>query len=105
VMLVMTSRIEGDPLDQAWRAGARGVAMTTIDLSPLRDDEALEMALTALPDAEELARECVSRADGNPLFLDQLLRNADQVAGQEMPASVAKAPPLGLRRRSPLLKV
>ncbi|MDH3739254.1 MAG: AAA family ATPase, partial [Alphaproteobacteria bacterium] len=88
VLLVMTSRIEGDPLDQTWRAGARGVAMTTIDLSPLRDDEALEMALSALPDAEELARECVSRADGNPLFLDQLLRNADQVAGQEMPASV-----------------
>lgn len=88
VLLVMTSRIEGDPIDQTWRAAARGIAMTTTDLSPLRDADALEMALAALPDAEELARECVSRADGNPLFLDQLLRNADQVAGQEMPASV-----------------
>ena len=88
VLLVMTSRIEGDPIDQTWRAAARGAAMTTIDLSPLREADALELALAALPDAEELARECVSRADGNPLFLDQLLRNADQVAGQEMPASV-----------------
>ena len=92
VLLIMTSRIEGDPIDAAWRATARGVAMTTIDLAPLRDADALEMALAALPEAEELARECVSRADGNPLFLDQLLRNADQganqVAGQELPASV-----------------
>jgi tetratricopeptide (TPR) repeat protein len=46
------------------------------------------MALAALPDDADLARECVSQADGNPLFLDQLLRNADQVAGHEMPASV-----------------
>ena len=88
VMLVMTSRIEGDPIDQAWRAAARGATMTTLDLSPLRAVDALEMALAALPDDEGLARECVSRADGNPLFLDQLLRNADQVAGRELPASV-----------------
>ena len=96
VLLVMTSRIEGDPIDQTWRTAVRGVAMTTIDLSPLRDADALEMALAALPEAEELARQCVLRADGNPLFLDQLLRNADQgtdqganqVAGQELPASV-----------------
>lgn len=88
VLLVMTSRIEGDPIDQNWRAAARGVALTTIDLSPLRDADALEMALAALPGAEELARECVSRADGNPLFLDQLLRSADQVEDRELPASV-----------------
>ena len=88
VLLVMTSRIEGDPIGQAWRAAARGAALTTLDLSPLRAADALEMALAALPDDEGLARECVSRADGNPLFLDQLLRNADQVAGRELPASV-----------------
>ncbi len=88
ILLVMTSRIEGDPIDQAWRAGTRGATMTTTDLSLLREVDALEMALAALPEAQDLARECVSRADGNPLFLDQLLRNADQVAGQNLPASV-----------------
>lgn len=88
VLLVMTSRIEGDPLDQAWRATTRGIAMTTVDLSPLRETDALALALEALPGDAELARECVSQADGNPLFLDQLLRNADQVSGSEMPASV-----------------
>ncbi len=88
VLLVMTSRVEGDPIDQAWRAAMRPATMTTIDLSPLREDDALEIALAALPDDVDLARECVSQADGNPLFLDQLLRNADQVAGHEMPASV-----------------
>ena len=88
VLLILTSRIEGDPLDSNWRAGARSAALTTIDLSPLREDDALELALAALPKAAELARECVRRAEGNPLFLDQLLRNADQVAGDELPASV-----------------
>src|SRR5438046_2545291 len=35
VVLIMTSRIEGDPLDEAWRAEATGTPLTTIDLGPL----------------------------------------------------------------------
>ena len=31
----MTSRIEGDPLDETWRAQVSGASLTTIDLGPL----------------------------------------------------------------------
>lgn len=42
--LVMTSRIEGDPIDAAWRAACRAVPIATIDLGPLRLSEALTLA-------------------------------------------------------------
>ena len=35
-LLVMTSRIEGDPINQAWRSTADGAPLVTIDLGPLR---------------------------------------------------------------------
>jgi len=38
-LLMMTSRIEGDPIDAAWRASCRGTPFATIDLGPLRRDE------------------------------------------------------------------
>jgi class 3 adenylate cyclase len=47
-ILVMTSRVEGDPLTQAWRASTRGSPLTTIDLGPLRQDEA-EVIAANLP--------------------------------------------------------
>jgi class 3 adenylate cyclase len=43
-VLVMTSRVEGDPLDQAWRASLGGSPLTTMDLQPLRAAEAEELA-------------------------------------------------------------
>ena len=43
VVLVMTSRIEGDPLDGAWRQAA-GTALITVELAPLKKDEALSLA-------------------------------------------------------------
>jgi hypothetical protein len=35
-LLVMASRLEGDPLDEAWRAETAGTSLTTIDLGPCR---------------------------------------------------------------------
>ncbi|MEE8144527.1 MAG: adenylate/guanylate cyclase domain-containing protein, partial [Kiloniellales bacterium] len=40
-VLVMTSRIEGDPLDQAWRSSTHGSPLMTIDLGPLREADAI----------------------------------------------------------------
>ena len=39
-LLLMTTRLDGDPIDQGWRAQADGASLTTIDLGPLRLDEA-----------------------------------------------------------------
>ena len=44
MVLVLTSRIEGDPLDKAWRAAIHGSPMLTLDLAPLRAQDAQLLA-------------------------------------------------------------
>lgn len=77
LVLAMTVRPEQDTLDSAWRAAAGSASLTTIDLGPLNDAEARELATRYRHVDAQLADSCIRRADGNPLFLDQLLRNAD----------------------------
>lgn len=73
VVLAMTTRSESDPIGSAWRAASGGCPLTTIDLGPLTQNEAMQLAARLAPDPE-FARNCVARASGHPLFLDQLLR-------------------------------
>jgi class 3 adenylate cyclase/tetratricopeptide (TPR) repeat protein len=87
-VLVMTSRIEGDPLDHAWRARIGGSPLLTIDLGPLRPPEASAFAEAYLEANTEFARQCIERAGGNPLFLEQLLRHAEGAADASVPGSV-----------------
>jgi tetratricopeptide (TPR) repeat protein len=37
---------------------------------------------------EGIVRDCIARAEGNPLFLEQLLRNAEESAEEAVPASI-----------------
>jgi class 3 adenylate cyclase/tetratricopeptide (TPR) repeat protein len=86
-ILVMTSRIEGDPIDRGWRAEAR-TPLVTIDLEPLRTEEALSLAGALFDSTDRFARNCVERANGNPLFLEQLLRNAEESKDDSVPDSI-----------------
>ena len=81
-------RIEGDPLDNAWRAETGGAPLMTIDLAPLREAEALELAGELIEINEQVVRDCIARAEGNPLFLEQLLRNAEESTEEAVPASI-----------------
>jgi class 3 adenylate cyclase/tetratricopeptide (TPR) repeat protein len=87
-LLMMTSRVEGDPLDAAWHASCRGTPFATIDLGPLRDDEAQSLASGFIDATQGLARACIVRSGGNPLFLEQLLRNAEEGSEAALPASL-----------------
>ncbi|MBN3763785.1 adenylate/guanylate cyclase domain-containing protein [Burkholderia sp. Ac-20365] len=87
-LLVLTSRIEGDPLDAVWRARMRDTPLATIDLGPLRRDEALTLAGNFIDATQRVALACIERADGNPLFLEQLLHNAEEGSGDAVPASI-----------------
>jgi tetratricopeptide (TPR) repeat protein len=87
-VLVVTTRIDGDPLDNAWRAETGDAALMTIDLAALREREALELAGGLFEIDEGVVRDCIARAEGNPLFLEQLLRNAEESAGEAVPASI-----------------
>src|SRR4029453_17089903 len=44
ILLALSTRGEGDPVSAAWRARARGCPVTALDLAPLADDEARELA-------------------------------------------------------------
>jgi len=87
-LLIMTSRLEGDPLDQAWRVASRGSPLSTIDLAPLRPEEALDLARQYVDVSAQFAERCVERAAGNPLFLVQLLRTAEETSEDSVPGSV-----------------
>jgi class 3 adenylate cyclase/tetratricopeptide (TPR) repeat protein len=88
IVLLMTSRFEGDPLDKSWRASTHGSPLMTIDLGPLRVEEAKLLAAGLMQAASRLATECIERAEGNPLFLEQLLRNAAESEAASLPASI-----------------
>ena len=85
IVLVLTSRVIGDPMQTPWRAGLHNTPLTTIDLVPLRNEEARELAGSYVDALDDFAATCIERAEGNPLFLDQLLRNP-QDADEEIPA-------------------
>ena len=56
----------------------RGVLFITIDLGPLGTKDALALAGGFLSAPSAFAKKCVERSGGNPLFLEQLMRAADE---------------------------
>jgi class 3 adenylate cyclase/tetratricopeptide (TPR) repeat protein len=100
-LLVMTSRIEGDPLDTEWRSRVAGTPLLTIDLGPLRREEALALAGDYFDATDRFAEQCVERAAGNPLFLEQLLQHAEESAEASVPGSVQNLVQARLDRLDP----
>jgi class 3 adenylate cyclase/tetratricopeptide (TPR) repeat protein len=86
-VLIMTTRLEGDLLDAHWRGTAGGAAVVTVDLSPLSPIDARSIARRFI-NISSFADQCVERAGGNPLFLEQLLRGARDLADGRLPASI-----------------
>jgi class 3 adenylate cyclase len=86
-VLIMTTRVEGDPLDAHWRSIAGGGTLVTVDLSPLSSADARSIARRFI-DVAAFADQCVERAGGNPLFLEQLLRGAADLTDGRLPASI-----------------
>jgi len=74
-IIAMTTRFDGDPFDANWRAQSSGGLAMMIDLKPLRAEDAIRLASSVISVADEFSQQCVARAEGNPLFLEQLLRS------------------------------
>ena len=89
VLLLMTSRIDGDPLDSVWRSSAGETPISTVDLKGLRHADALQLATAYLNRSQRTAEACITRAEGNPLFLEQLLQTTDESGQAEvLPGSI-----------------
>lgn len=87
-LLLLSSRIDGDPIDAGWRALARDALAVTIELRPLTESDAVQMAGGLATEAGDFARRCIERAEGNPLFLEQLLRNPTLDQDGKLPPSL-----------------
>lgn len=101
VLLVMTSRVDGYPLDAAWSVAAGGCPISTIDLMPLRIEEAIRFAESFAGNSGSFAQDCIQRAAGNPLFLEQLLHNVREQGSEEVPASIQSLVMARLDRQDP----
>ena len=88
VVLVATTRPEGDPLEGPWRSLAQEQPVSIINLGVLRASEAQEMAAGFVDANQERLAKCLERAGGNPLFLEQLLQNATESASDAVPGSI-----------------
>ena len=104
VVLVMTSRIEGDPLDTLWRQASNRAPLVTVDLAPLSEAESLSFAQNIFDTTSRFATDCVERAEGNPLFLEQLLQSAEQTGEQDVPGSIQSIVLARLDRLEPIDK-
>jgi len=87
-LMVFTSRAEGDPIDSTWRARAGEAPIVTWDLSPLRKEEAVRLVSDFIDASDSLAKRCIERAAGNPLFLKQLLLSVEKGTSDSVPDSI-----------------
>jgi class 3 adenylate cyclase/tetratricopeptide (TPR) repeat protein len=88
LVLMMTSRTEGDQLDPMWRSRTRAAPLITIDLGPLREQDALVLAGEYSDVSKAFALACVKRSEGHPLFLEQLLRSGGDGDLDSIPGSI-----------------
>jgi class 3 adenylate cyclase/tetratricopeptide (TPR) repeat protein len=85
VLLMMTTRVEGLTLEQEWLASLRGCPLTTMELQPLRPEEALKLAKDLADSGFGALETFVERAEGNPFFLEQLMGSVSEASTHGLP--------------------
>lgn len=88
IVMLMTTRVESDPIDTKWRSNVDTTAVVTIDLRPLREEDSARLVAEFIDESDDLARQCIQRAAGNPLFLRQLLLNIAVGGDDYVPDSI-----------------
>ncbi len=88
LLVMFTTRFAGDPSVGDWRSMLHSLPVSSMDLGPLDAQEAMRLAAGAASISDVLLRSCVERAEGNPLFLEQLLLNAGEESASNLPGSI-----------------
>lgn len=88
MVMLLTTRPENDPIDATWRLRAGNTKTTTLDLQALRRKAALQLARNMRDLDEALVNLCLDRANGNPLFIEQLILWAEEQSETNLPLSV-----------------
>jgi class 3 adenylate cyclase/tetratricopeptide (TPR) repeat protein len=88
IILAMTSRSEGRPLDETWCKSLRSLPSLQIELGPLSFEESCTLASTRSSQEKDVLQQCAMRAEGNPLFLEHLLRASPESGTGAVPPTV-----------------
>lgn len=87
VVLLITSRMEGMVMETDIAPIETSARVRCMTLEALTASDAVKLARTALRVQDELIAECVEKAQGNPLFLVQMLAHANDADGR-LPSSI-----------------
>ena len=85
ILLLLTSRLQGDPVDRDWRDGIGAASFLAMDLEPLNANEAQSLVLEIEGIDADWSSACIERSGGNPSFLEQLLRSQEAVKVKPCP--------------------
>jgi len=88
VLFLLTSRREGDPVNEAWRLQAGDTPVAAFDLAPLSSGHAESLARNVMTVTGGEIAGIVERANGNPLFLIQLLHHLRNARDGTLPTSI-----------------
>jgi class 3 adenylate cyclase len=88
LLVMFTTRFAGDPSVGEWRSALHSLPVSSMDLGPLNASDAMRLAAGAAAISDQLLHRCVERAEGNPLFLEQLLLNAGDEGAASLPGSI-----------------
>jgi class 3 adenylate cyclase/tetratricopeptide (TPR) repeat protein len=101
VLMVLTSREGSQHLDGGWQESMPDVRYTTLALPPLSPLEATELATLLHAPKTDLVRNCLEKAEGNPLFLAQLLHHANDAEADAVPGTIQSLVQSKIDRLSP----
>lgn len=86
--IVLTSRPGQQALDPLPESTADRGSRVEIDLAPFSLEESMRLAEQWTEGSAELSSKCIERAEGNPLFLEHLLRSEHDGSERRIPPTV-----------------
>lgn len=87
ILLMITSRPEGPMLAREIADIDSTETERHMKLGPMTEQSALELAMLSVRPSDQALRDCVLRAQGNPLYLEQLLRHVNE-ENDALPGSI-----------------
>jgi class 3 adenylate cyclase/tetratricopeptide (TPR) repeat protein len=80
VTLIATWRSTESAAEGFWQERILGLRATVLELDPLGDDDAMQLAANIAEASPARAEAAVRQANGNPLFLEQMILHAGEAA-------------------------
>jgi class 3 adenylate cyclase/tetratricopeptide (TPR) repeat protein len=87
-LLVLTTRPTEGTHDDTWLAAIPPAPFSIIDLGPLAEAEVTTLSEAYDNLTPKIKKACIERSGGNPLFLEQLLRNVADLGVKELPGTL-----------------